>query len=163
MVGYVWKWMRMDTTRRSWTKMAQLTKMAQTGPKCSKMVKNEKKSINCQKLLTKLGWAWLKLQKIPQYYYNRPNLKGQGMAICDNPLVLPRVVSMGRAATIPWLFLKGKGSGGPALMILWFFPKARTTSGPFPERGARGGQAVTTFWLSPKGGVNPLALPKGRG
>ena len=52
------------------------------------------------------------------------------------------------------------------MTIIWFFLKARATSRPFPERGARGGQAVTTFWLSPKGrvgGVNPLALSIARG
>ena len=52
------------------------------------------------------------------------------------------------------------------MTIIWFFLKARATSRPFPERGARGGQAVTTFWLSPKGrvgGVNPLSLPIARG
>ena len=45
----------MDTTRRSWTKMAQLTKMAQTGPKCSKMVKNEKKKYKLPKTTDKTG------------------------------------------------------------------------------------------------------------
>ena len=88
------------------------------------------------------------------------------MAICDYPLVLPKVASRGRAATTPRLFQKKRGSGGPVMTIIWYFLKARATSRPFPERGAWGGQAVTTLWLSPKGrvgGVNPLALPIARG
>ena len=35
--------------------MAQLTKMAQTGPKCSKMVKNEKKKCKLPKTTDKTG------------------------------------------------------------------------------------------------------------
>ena len=35
--------------------MAQLTKMAQTGPKCSKMVKNEKKKYKLPKTTDKTG------------------------------------------------------------------------------------------------------------
>ncbi len=45
----------MDTNGRKWTKMAQLTKIAQNGPKCSKMVKNDKKKCKPPETTDKTG------------------------------------------------------------------------------------------------------------
>ena len=113
MVGNVWKWIRMDTNGRKWTKMAQLTKMAQNGPKWPKILQHAKKMIkksaNCQKLLTKLvkGWAWLKLQKIPQYYYNRPNLlseRARGWLYVTTPWSFPEWWAWGERQPSPGCF-----------------------------------------------------------
>ena len=47
--------MKMDENGQKWTKMAQITSMAQNGPKCSKMIKNDQKKLKLPKTTDTTG------------------------------------------------------------------------------------------------------------
>ena len=152
-----------------------------------------KKSANCQKLLTKLvkGWAWLKLQKIPQYYYNRPNLlseRARGWLYVTTPWSFPEWWAWGERQPSPGCFRRERevedqhwrssGSSqrpgqplgpsqkeGPGEGKRWLpsdcLQKEVSIPWPFPKGGDREGKAVTTPGEDQERD-NPWALPKGK-
>ena len=181
----------MEGNGQKWPNWPKWPKMAQNAPKCSKMVKNDKKSANCQKLLTKLvkGWAWLKLQKIPQYYYNRPNLlseRARGWLYVTTPWSFLEWWAWGERQPSPGCFRRERevegqhwrssGSSqrpgqplgpsqkeGPEEGKRWLpsdcLQKEVSTPWPFPKGGDREGKAVTTPGEDQERD-NPWALPK---